>query len=47
MNTHKKSSCVYHAWKTVNGKCEDVKDFCRSEKIAEIVKNGLVLTRER
>lgn len=42
-----KISGTYHAWRTVNGKYEDVKGFCKAVKIEEIEKNGFVLTPGR
>jgi type I restriction enzyme M protein len=38
---------VYHAWRTINGKYEDVKGFCKAAKIEEVEKNGFVLTPGR
>lgn len=43
----KKISGVYHAWRTINGKYEDVKGFCKAAKIIEVEKNGFVLTPGR
>jgi type I restriction enzyme M protein len=43
----KKISGVYHAWRTINGNYEDVKGFCKAAKIAEVEKNGFVLTPGR
>lgn len=43
----KKITDVYHAWRTINGKYEDVKGFCKAAKIAEVEKNGFVLTPGR
>lgn len=42
-----KISGVYHAWRTVDGKYEDVKGFCKAAKIAEVEKSGFVLTPGR
>lgn len=42
-----KISGVYHTWRTINGKYEDVKGFCKAAKIAEVEKNGFVLTPGR
>lgn len=42
-----KISGVYHAWRTVNGNYEDIKGFCKAAKIAEVEKNGFVLTPGR
>ena len=43
----KKITGVYHAWRTINGKYEDVKGFCKAAKITEVEKNGFVLTPGR
>lgn len=43
----KKISDVYHAWRTINGKYEDMKGFCKAAKITEVEKNGFVLTPGR
>jgi type I restriction enzyme M protein len=43
----KKITGVYHAWRTINGKYADVKGFCKAAKIAEVEKNGFVLTPGR
>jgi type I restriction enzyme M protein len=40
-------SGVYHAWRTISGKYEDVKGFCKAAKISEVEKNGFVLTPGR
>lgn len=42
-----KISGVYHAWRTISGKYEDVKGFCKAAKITEVEKNGFVLTPGR
>lgn len=42
-----KISGVYHAWRMISGKYEDVKGFCKAAKIAEVEKNGFVLTPGR
>jgi type I restriction enzyme M protein len=42
-----KISSVYHSWRTINGKYEDVKGFCKAAKIEEVEKNGFVLTPGR
>ena len=42
-----KISGVYHEWRTVKGKYEDVKGFCKAAKISEVEKNGFVLTPGR
>lgn len=42
-----KISCVYHAWRTINGKYEDVKGFCKAAKIADVEKSSFVLTPGR
>lgn len=42
-----KISGVYHAWRTINSKYEDVKGFCKAAKITEIEKSGFVLTPGR
>jgi type I restriction enzyme M protein len=38
---------AYHSWRTIDGKYEDVKGFCRAAKITEVEKNGFVLTPGR
>ena len=38
---------AYHAWRTKNGKYEDVKGFCKSATVEEVEKNGYVLTPGR
>jgi len=40
----KKIAGTYHAWRTIKGKYEDTKGFCRAAKIADVEKNGFVLT---
>ena len=42
-----KISSIYHSWRTVNGKYEDVKGFCKASKIAEVEKSGYILTPGR
>jgi type I restriction enzyme M protein len=42
-----KISEVYHAWRTIDGKYEDVKGFCKAAEIEEVKKNGFVLTPGR
>jgi type I restriction enzyme M protein len=42
-----KISDAYHAWRTKDGKYEDVKGFIKAAKIAEVEKNGFVLTPGR
>lgn len=42
-----KISEIYHEWRTINGKYEDVKGFCKAAKIEEVKKNGFVLTPGR
>ena len=42
-----KISGTYHSWRTVDGKYEDAKGFCKAEKIAEVEKSGFVLTPGR
>ncbi|MDP1760388.1 MAG: SAM-dependent methyltransferase, partial [Candidatus Woesebacteria bacterium] len=42
-----KISGVYHTWRTITGKYEDIKGFCKAAKIAEVEKNGFVLTPGR
>lgn len=42
-----KISGVYHSWRTIDGKYEDVKGFCKAAKIEEVEKNGYVLTPGR
>ena len=42
-----KISDTYHAWRTIDGKYEDVKGFAKAAKIAEVEKNGFVLTPGR
>ena len=42
-----KISGTYHAWRTKDGKYEDAKGFCKAAKIAEVEKNGFVLTPGR
>ncbi|MDD3307919.1 MAG: class I SAM-dependent DNA methyltransferase [Acetobacterium sp.] len=43
----KKISGVYHSWRNIDGKYEDVKGFCKAAKIDEVEKNGFVLTPGR
>ena len=43
----KKISGVYHAWRTIKGKYEDVKGFCKVAKVAEVESSGYVLTPGR
>ncbi len=43
----KKITDVYHAWRTKNIKYENVKGICKAAKIAEVEKNGFVLTPGR
>ena len=43
----KKITDTYHAWRTIKGKYEDVKGFCKAAKIEEVEKNGFVLTPGR
>jgi type I restriction enzyme M protein len=38
---------AYHSWRTIDGKYEDVKGFCKAAKIVEVEKNGFVLTPGR
>jgi type I restriction enzyme M protein len=38
---------VYHSWRTIDGKYEDVKGLCKAAKISEVEKNGFVLTPGR
>ena len=40
----KKISDIYHAWRTKDGKYEDVKGLCKASKIADVENNGYVLT---
>jgi type I restriction enzyme M protein len=42
-----KITAVYHSWRTIDGKYEDVKGFCKAAKISEVEKNGFVLTPGR
>jgi type I restriction enzyme M protein len=42
-----KISEIYHAWRTIDGKYEDIKGFCKAAKIEEVEKNGFVLTPGR
>ncbi len=42
-----KISETYHAWRTIDGKYEDVKGFCRAAKIEEVEKSGFVLAPGR
>ena len=42
-----KISGTYHAWRTIKGKYEDVKGFCKAVKITEVEKSGYVLTPGR
>ena len=42
-----KISETYHKWRTIDGKYEDVKGFCKAAKIEEVEKNGFVLTPGR
>lgn len=43
----KKISEVYHEWRSVDGKYEDVKGFCKAAKIADVEVSGFVLTPGR
>jgi type I restriction enzyme M protein len=43
----KKISDTYHAWRTKEGKYEDIKGYSKSAKIEEVEKNGFVLTPGR
>jgi type I restriction enzyme M protein len=42
-----KIASTYHAWRGEGGKYSDVDGFCKSAKIAEIEKNGFILTPGR
>lgn len=42
-----KISETYHAWRTIDGKYEDVKGFCKVAKMEEVKKNNFVLTPGR
>lgn len=42
-----KISGIYHSWRNIDGKYEDVKGFCKVAKIEEVEKNGFVLTPGR
>ena len=42
-----KISEVYHAWRTVNGKYQNVKGFCKAVKITEVEKSDYVLAPGR
>jgi len=42
-----KVSETYHEWRKQNGKYEDIKGFCKSAKMEEIVKHNFVLTPGR
>jgi len=42
-----KISETYHAWRTIDGKYEDIKGFCKAAKIEEVEKSGFVLTPGR
>jgi type I restriction enzyme M protein len=42
-----KISETYHDWRTIDGKYEDVKGFCKAAKMEEVEKNGFVLTPGR
>lgn len=43
----KQISATYHNWRSVNGKYEDVKGFCKAASAEEVEKNGYVLTPGR
>lgn len=43
----KKISDIYHEWRNLDGKYEDVKGFCKSATLEDIEKNGWVLTPGR
>lgn len=43
----KKISDTYHAWRSKDGKYEDIKGYSKSAKIEEVEKNGFVLTPGR
>jgi type I restriction enzyme M protein len=40
-------SAVYHSWRNIGGKYEDIKGFCRSATFEDVEKNGFVLTPGR
>ena len=42
-----KISGIYHSWRNVDGKYEDVKGFCKAATFEEVEKNGFVLTPGR
>lgn len=42
-----KISQTYHNWRNKSGKYEDIKGYCKAAKIAEVEKNGYVLTPGR
>jgi type I restriction enzyme M protein len=42
-----KISETYHTWRTIDGKYEDVKGFCKAAKIEEVEKNNFILTPGR
>ncbi|MFA5618565.1 MAG: N-6 DNA methylase, partial [Syntrophorhabdaceae bacterium] len=42
-----KISETYHAWRTIDGKYEDMRGFCKAAKIEEVEKNGFVLAPGR
>lgn len=43
----KKISGIYHAWRTIGGKYEDVKGLCKAAKMSEVENSGFVLTPGR
>lgn len=42
-----KISSIYHAWRTIGGRYEDVKGLCKAAKISEVETSGFVLTPGR
>jgi type I restriction enzyme M protein len=42
-----KISNIYHEWRNMGGKYEDIKGFCKSSNIEEIKKHNYVLTAGR
>jgi type I restriction enzyme M protein len=42
-----KISGIYHSWRNIDGKYENVKGFCMAASFEEVEKNGFVLTPGR
>jgi type I restriction enzyme M protein len=42
-----KISDIYHNWRSVNGKYQDIKALCKSETLVEVEKNDYILTPAR